>query len=118
MSTSTNWPSSRCCCGLRVRPADPVSPYLKARLRIFLLLLVAILLETTIGSDLRVRGVAPDLMLLLTICAGLTGGAEAGAWVGFFAGLMADLFLTSTPLGLSALTYCLIGAAAGALRTA
>jgi rod shape-determining protein MreD len=95
-----------------------VSPYLKARLRIFLLLLVAILLETTIGSDLRVRGVAPDLMLLLTICAGLTGGAEAGAWVGFVAGLMADLFLTSTPLGLSALTYCLIGAAVGALRAA
>ncbi len=83
-----------------------------------MLLVVAVLLETTIGSDLRVAGVAPDLMVLLTICAGLTGGAEAGAWVGFWAGLMTDLFLTSTPLGLSALTYCLVGAGVGALRTA
>ena len=72
--------------------------------------------QTTLGSDLRVAGVAPDLMVLLAICAGLTGGAEAGAWVGFWAGLLADLFLTSTPLGLSALTYCLVGAAVGALR--
>jgi rod shape-determining protein MreD len=95
-----------------------VSPHTKARLRIALLLLVALLLETALGNDLRVAGVAPDLMVLLTICAGLTGGAEAGAWVGFWAGLLTDLFLTSTPLGLSALSYCLVGAAVGALRTA
>jgi rod shape-determining protein MreD len=95
-----------------------VSPHVRARLRIAALLVIAVLLETTIGSDLRVAGVAPDLMVLLTICAGLTGGAEAGAWVGFWAGLMTDLFLTSTPLGLSALTYCLVGAGVGALRTA
>ena len=95
-----------------------MSPHATARLRIAVLLFIAILIESALGSDMRVGGVAPDLMILLTICAGLTGGAEAGAWVGFWAGLMADLFLTSTPLGLSALTYCLIGAGVGALRTA
>jgi rod shape-determining protein MreD len=93
-----------------------MSPHVAARIRIGLLLLVAILIQTTLGSDLRVLGVAPDLMVLLTICAGLTGGPEAGAWVGFWAGLLTDLFLVSTPLGLSALTYCLIGASVGALR--
>ncbi len=100
------------------RGGSPVSAVAKARLRIALLLVVAILLETTIGNDLRVAGVAPDLMVLVTICAGLSGGTEAGAWVGFWAGLITDLFLVSTPLGLSALTYCLIGAAVGALRAA
>jgi rod shape-determining protein MreD len=95
-----------------------VNPHVTARLRIALLLFVALLVETALGSNLRIGGVAPDFMILLTICAGLTGGAEAGAWVGFWAGLMADLFLTSTPLGLSALAYCLIGAGVGALRTA
>ena len=89
---------------------------LKARVRIGLLLLVAILIETSFGNDLRVSGVAPDLMVLVAICAGLTGGTEAGAWVGFWSGLVTDVFLTSTPLGLSALTYCLIGASVGALR--
>jgi rod shape-determining protein MreD len=83
-----------------------------------LVVFVAVLVWTTVGNDLRVAGVAPDLLVLVTICAGLTGGAEAGAWMGFWSGLAADLFLTSTPLGLSALTYCLIGAGVGALRTA
>jgi rod shape-determining protein MreD len=80
------------------------------------LLFVAILIQTALGSDLRVSNVAPDLMLLITICAGMTGGTEGGAWVGFWAGLTADMFLTSTPVGLSALTYCLVGASVGALR--
>jgi rod shape-determining protein MreD len=98
------------------RGRRPVSQLVKARLRIAVVLVMAILIETALGSDLRVAGVAPDLMVLVTICAGLSGGAEAGAWVGFWAGLITDLFLTSTPLGLSALTYCLIGAAVGVLR--
>jgi rod shape-determining protein MreD len=93
-----------------------VSAHLVARIRIAVLLMIAILVQTTLAGDLRVLGVAPDIMVLLTICAGLTGGAEAGAWVGFWAGLLTDLFLVSTPLGLSALTYCIIGATAGALR--
>ena len=94
-----------------------MNPRLVAGLRVALLMIFAILVQTTFGDDLRVDRVAPDLMVLLAICAGLTGGAESGAWVGFWAGLLADLSLTATPLGLSALTYCLIGAAVGALRT-
>ncbi len=93
-----------------------MSPHVLARLRVGLLLFFAILVQTTLGSDLRVADVAPDLMVLITICAGMAGGAEAGAWVGFWAGLATDMFLTATPLGLSALTYCLVGAAVGALR--
>lgn len=93
-----------------------MSPVLAARLRIGLFLVVTVLVQTTLGSDLRVSGVAPDFMVLVVICAGLTGGAEAGAWVGFWAGLLTDMFLTGTPVGLSALTYCLIGAGLGALR--
>jgi rod shape-determining protein MreD len=93
-----------------------VTPVFWARVRIGLLLFVAILIQTTLGSDLRISGVAPDLMLLITICAGMAGGTEGGAWVGFWAGLITDMFLTSTPVGLSALTYCLVGASVGALR--
>jgi rod shape-determining protein MreD len=81
-----------------------------------LLLVVAIVLQSSVGNDLRVVGVAPDLMVLLAVLAGLSGGIEAGAWVGFWAGLLTDMFLTTTPLGLSALTYCLVGAGIGALR--
>jgi rod shape-determining protein MreD len=76
-----------------------VSPVVKARVRMGLLLLVAVLVQTTLGSDLRVMHVAPDLMVLVVICAGLTGGTESGAWVGFWAGLLYDMFLTATPVG-------------------
>jgi rod shape-determining protein MreD len=87
-----------------------------SRLRLSALLLVGILVQTTLMPDVRVRGIAPDLMLLLAICAGLAGGAELGAIVGFAAGLLTDLFLQTTPLGLSALTYCLVGFAVGVVR--
>ena len=87
-----------------------------ARLRLGALLVVALLLQTTVASDLRIRGVSPDFMLLLTICAGLAGGPDTGAVVGFLAGLLIDLFLHATPFGLSALTYCLVGYAVGVLR--
>jgi rod shape-determining protein MreD len=93
-----------------------VSAQALARLRIGLIMFVAIMLETTFGSDLRVFHVAPDLMIVLVICAGMTGGSRAGAWVGFWAGLLSDMFLTTTPMGLSAFTYCVVGASVGFLR--
>jgi rod shape-determining protein MreD len=93
-----------------------VTPTVFARLRISALLLLALLLQTTVVPDLRISGVCPDIMLLLAVCAGLAGGPERGATVGFSAGLLVDLFLPTTPLGLSALAYCLVGFSVGALR--
>ena len=93
-----------------------VNPHLRARLRMGLLLVLAILVQTTLGSDLRILEVAPDLMIVLVVCAGMAGGARAGAWVGFWAGLLADMFLTTTPVGLSAFTYCVVGASVGFVR--
>ena len=93
-----------------------MSAHTVARLRIGLLLVVVTVVQTSLASDLRVAGVAPDLMVLVAILAGLAGGAEAGAIVGFFSGLLMDMFLASTPVGLSALTYCVIGAVVGAGR--
>jgi rod shape-determining protein MreD len=87
-----------------------------ARGRVAIVLVVAVVLETTFGADLRVFGIAPDLMLLLAISGGLVCGPTAGAWIGFFAGLLADLTLTTTPLGLSALAWCIVGWGIGTLR--
>jgi rod shape-determining protein MreD len=93
-----------------------VRPATQARLRLTALLLLCILLQTTLVPDIRVRRVCPDLMLLVAIGAGLVAGPEYGAIVGFAAGLLTDLFLPTTPLGLSALAYCVTGFAVGALR--
>lgn len=86
--------------------------------RLVLLLLLGILLQTTLMPDLQLREVRPDLMLLITICVGLTGGPEQGAIAGFGAGLLTDMFMTTTPVGLCALTMCLVGFIVGSLRGA
>jgi rod shape-determining protein MreD len=87
-----------------------------ARLRLGALLFIALLLQITVMSDLRVGPAAPDLMLLLAVCAGMADGPETGALAGFAAGLLIDLFVQTTPLGLTALTYCLVGFGVGTLR--
>lgn len=87
-----------------------------ARFRLAAVLVLALLLQTTLVPDVRILGACPDLMLLCAVCAGLVGGPGLGGLVGFSAGLMADLFLQTTPLGLSALSYCLVGYAVGAVR--
>ncbi len=78
--------------------------------------IVALLLQLTVMLDIRVAGAHPDVMLGLAAVAGLVGGSERGALVGFASGFAIDLFLP-TPLGLTALIGTLIGAATGQLAT-
>ena len=79
-------------------------------------LLVAIVVHTAVSPNLRVFGVALDVLLVLSVAAGIAGGAERGAAVGFACGVLADCFL-QTPFGLSALTYALVGYGVGVFQT-
>ena len=72
----------------------------------------AAVLQVTLVDDLQILGVHPDLLLLLAVCAGLTGGPGRGAGVGFACGLAADLFLPGR-FGVAALAFALTGYAAG-----
>jgi rod shape-determining protein MreD len=75
----------------------------------------AILLQTSLIADLDLAGARGDIVLLLPIAAGVVGGPDRGAAVGFGAGLAFDLLLQS-PFGLSALAYCIAGYVVGALQ--
>lgn len=79
-------------------------------------LLGAVLVHSAMAPNLRLFGVAVDILLLLSIVAGIAGGAERGAAVGFTCGLLADCFL-QTPFGLSALIYALMGYGVGVFQT-
>ncbi len=81
-------------------------------LRVGLVIVAALTIQLSLLSDLRVFGAAGDVMLLLGIAAGIVGGPQRGAVVGFAAGMAFDSQL-QTPFGLSALTYCLTGYAVG-----
>lgn len=84
-------------------------------LRTGLLIVLALALQAAVVSPYHVMAATGDIMLLVSIAAGIAGGAERGAVVGFFAGMCFDLVL-QTPFGLSALTYSLVGYAVGMLQ--
>jgi len=76
----------------------------------------ALLVQVTVLSRVRIFGVVPNLMLLVAVAAGITGGPARGAAIGFASGMAFDIFL-ETPLGLSALVFCIVGYTVGAAET-
>jgi rod shape-determining protein MreD len=73
---------------------------------------IALVLDTSLGPFLRVRGATPDFLLLVALAAAMRLGPGAGLRMGFFAGLMEDLLLGRF-VGLNALANggvaCLAG---------
>jgi rod shape-determining protein MreD len=77
------------------------------------ILLIAAVVQTTIGHALAVRGVPADLVLVLVVCRGLIAGSGDGVWWGFIGGLILDL-LSGAPAGAQALGLTVCGYLAGA----
>ena len=84
-------------------------------LRLALVVIGAVVLQTTLFTHLRIDGVAPDVGLVAVLAVAYEDGPDTGAWFGFVMGLSIDFFLTS-PLGLSALSYALTGYAVGVFQ--
>ena len=80
------------------------------------MLILALLVQTTVLSRMRFWDVMPDFMLLVAVAGGITAGPTRGAALGFTSGMLIDLFLP-TPLGLSALVFTLIGYGVGVANT-
>jgi rod shape-determining protein MreD len=76
--------------------------------RTAVVLAMALCLQVAVVPWLSIGGAQFDLMVLVGVAAGLAGGPERGARVGFVAGMLWDLVIVG-PLGLSALAYCLAG---------
>lgn len=85
--------------------------------RLPLVVLTVVVVQLALVADLRLGGATGDIVLLLAIGGGLTGGPERGAVCGFAAGLAFDLVL-ATPFGLSALAFTVVGYVAGKVSVA
>lgn len=83
--------------------------------RVALLSVVVVFVQIGVVSEIPVFGVSVDLSPLLVAFTGLLCGSMVGAVTGFCVGLLLDLSLVQT-LGLTSLTFTLIGYAAGRLR--
>jgi rod shape-determining protein MreD len=78
-------------------------------------IVTALLLQSTLFWQLKLLGVRPELMYLVTIVIAILEGPNEGAVTGFVAGLAQD-FLLNQPKGITALTLTLVGYAAGLAR--
>lgn len=89
---------------------------LRRRVGMVTLLTAGLLAETTFFPHVRLFGVVPDVLVLAVVAVAAREGAEVGAAFGFAAGVLIDLFL-EVPVGLSALSYTLVGYAIGTMQT-
>lgn len=79
-------------------------------------ILAAALLQTTVFPHLTVAGFRPDLFALVTVAFALRDGPATGVRVGFASGLVADLLLHESAVGISALVLLAVGYAVGSAR--
>ncbi len=77
--------------------------------------LIAIIVQLTVFIDVRVAGVAPELLALVAVIAGFFAGPERGPLIAFIAGLIWDVYLP-TPLGVAAVTFALVAFAVASLE--
>jgi rod shape-determining protein MreD len=73
---------------------------------------VAALLQVVIVSSLVIGGGEPDLLLVVVVALGLLRGSIAGAFLGFFGGVLVDVITLGT-MGISSLVLTLAGFWAG-----
>jgi rod shape-determining protein MreD len=78
-------------------------------------ILTALVLQSTVFAQFTLAGVKPELVYLATIVLALIEGPASGAVAGFCGGMAQD-FLLNQPKGITALTLTLVGYAVGTLR--
>jgi rod shape-determining protein MreD len=80
-----------------------------------LLVVTGLVIETSVLGEATLLGAKPQVLLVITVALAMGEGPALGAGFGFTAGLASDL-LTGLPVGLTAITYTIVGYAVGAIR--
>ena len=88
---------------------------MKRKLITLLIILVCFLLESSFFHRLSFASVKPNLLIVVTSSFGFMRGKKEGMFVGFSAGLMADLFWGNA-LGFNMLLYAVIGYMNGSFK--
>lgn len=72
------------------------------------LILMCFLLQCTVFQALSFGGIVPNLLIVLTASFGFMRGEKTGLLIGFFCGLLIDIFFGNS-IGFYALVYMYIG---------
>lgn len=71
-------------------------------------LLLLFLLQVTLFQNLSLASIIPNLLLIFVFSTGFMRGKKEGIWVGFFAGLLLDIYYGDS-IGFYAFIYMYIG---------
>ncbi|MCD8363138.1 MAG: rod shape-determining protein MreD [Lachnospiraceae bacterium] len=85
---------------------------MKRKIFIVLMILICFLLQSTVFQSLAIASISPNLLIVLVSSYGFMRGKREGMFVGFFCGLLEDIFYGRL-LGMHALLYLCIGYANG-----
>ena len=80
--------------------------------RNILLIILALFLQTSWVRALSIAGMTPDLVLLVLVFIGITGGQIEATIFGFVSGFLLDIY-TPESMGVNALANSLVGFAVG-----
>lgn len=72
------------------------------------LILLTFILQGTVCKSLSIASITPNLLLILTVSFGFMRGKKEGLFIGFFCGILVDIFYGNR-IGIYALLYMYIG---------
>jgi rod shape-determining protein MreD len=78
--------------------------------------LFVLFLQLYLVDILSIRGLRPDFFIIFLLYVSIRNGSYHGVIVGFFVGIIADLFGRGSELGLSSIVYVTVGYLGGFLK--
>lgn len=81
---------------------------MKRKLILTVAILLTFMLQGTVFQSLAIASITPNLLLILTVSFGFMRGKREGMFVGFFCGILIDVFYGNI-IGFYALLYMYIG---------
>lgn len=88
---------------------------MRRKIIVTLIIIVCYLLQTTLFRTLSFASISPNILIVVVSSFGFMRGRKEGMWIGFFCGLLLDIF-NGGVLGFYALLYMYVGYANGMFR--
>ncbi len=88
---------------------------MRRKISVAIIIIICYLLQSTVFQTLSFASISPNLLIVVVSAFGFMRGKKEGLWIGFFCGLLLDIFCGSV-LGFYALVYMYIGYINGFFR--
>ncbi len=88
---------------------------MRRKIAVFIIIVLCFLLQSTLFQAWAFASISPNLLIVVTSSFGFMRGRKEGMWIGFFCGLLLDIFFGSV-IGFYALVYMYIGYLNGFFR--